>query len=198
MDWCSLERIVNGSEPADIGTWGEDNDPHDRHAKVSHSSTSKHPRQTAEEIHQQGGTIHWKTEAIRKRKLLGVWKKAQLSTNRVNASASGATWRPAVHNSWSGALQLHKGYKCRLQYKLKTYSFWGDKATKINKEVLTEERVESIKTQQQWHAVYSQKPQKEGKKTSCHGNAISLRCNMCIKIPLVGSATGIIYSKRRQ
>lgn len=62
--WCSLEGVVNGSEPAHIRTRGEENNPYDRHAEVSHSSTSKHPRQTAEEIHQQGRTIHWRREKM--------------------------------------------------------------------------------------------------------------------------------------
>lgn len=45
-----LERFVDGPEPAHIGTWREEDEPQEGHAKVSRSSTSTHPRQTANQI----------------------------------------------------------------------------------------------------------------------------------------------------
>lgn len=45
-----LEGFVDGPEPAHIGTWGEKDEPQDGHAKVGCSTTSTHPRQTANQI----------------------------------------------------------------------------------------------------------------------------------------------------
>lgn len=53
-----LEGLVDGSEPAHVGTRGEKDEPQEGHAKVGRSSTSTHPRQAADEINSQRGAIH--------------------------------------------------------------------------------------------------------------------------------------------
>ena len=54
----SLEGLVDGSEPADVGAGGEENEPQDSHAKVSGPAPATHPRQAANQIHGQCGAVH--------------------------------------------------------------------------------------------------------------------------------------------
>jgi len=58
MKTSSLEGLVDGPEPTHVGAGGEENEPQDGHAEVGRSTTSTHPRQTANQIHSQCGAVH--------------------------------------------------------------------------------------------------------------------------------------------
>lgn len=47
---CLLKCLVDGPEPAHVGTWSEEYEPQEGHAKVGCSSTSAHPGQAAYQV----------------------------------------------------------------------------------------------------------------------------------------------------
>lgn len=53
-----LEGLVDGSEPAHVGAGGEQDEPQNGHAKVSGPAPAAHPRQAANQIDRQGGTVN--------------------------------------------------------------------------------------------------------------------------------------------
>lgn len=54
----SLESLVDGPEPADVGAGSEHEKPNDGHAKVGHATSAKHPGKAANKIHCQSSAIH--------------------------------------------------------------------------------------------------------------------------------------------
>lgn len=65
-----LEGLVDGPEPTDIRAGREHEDPDDGHAKVGHTTSTKHPCKAANEIHNKCGTVNCKntTEMCHKNK----------------------------------------------------------------------------------------------------------------------------------
>lgn len=55
-----LEGLVDGPEPADIWARSEHEDPDDGHAKVCHTTSTKHPSKAAKKIHNKCGTVNCK------------------------------------------------------------------------------------------------------------------------------------------
>lgn len=55
-----LEGLVDGPEPAHVRAGGEEDEPQEGHAEVGRPTTSAHPRQTADQINNQCGSIHCK------------------------------------------------------------------------------------------------------------------------------------------
>lgn len=55
----SLESLVDGPEPADVGAGSEHEQPNDGHAEVCDASAAKHPGEAADEVHSQCGAIDW-------------------------------------------------------------------------------------------------------------------------------------------
>lgn len=53
----TLEGLVDGPEPADIRARSEHEDPDDGHAKVCHTTSTKHPSKAAKKIHNKCGTV---------------------------------------------------------------------------------------------------------------------------------------------
>lgn len=54
----SLESLVDGPEPADVGARREHQEPNDSHSKVGHASSPKHPGEAANQVHSQSRAIH--------------------------------------------------------------------------------------------------------------------------------------------
>ena len=54
-----LEGLVDRPEPAHIGAGSEQDEPQDGHAEVGGSASTAHPRQAANEIHGQRGTVYY-------------------------------------------------------------------------------------------------------------------------------------------
>lgn len=63
-----LEGLVDGPEPADIRARSEHEDPDDGHAKVGHTTSTKHPSKAAKKIHNKCGTINCKNTTTTKKK----------------------------------------------------------------------------------------------------------------------------------
>lgn len=58
LTFNSLESLVEGPEPADVGARSEHEKPDDSHSEVGHASPAKHPGKAANEIHSQSSAIH--------------------------------------------------------------------------------------------------------------------------------------------
>lgn len=53
----SLKCLVDGPEPTNVRARSEHEEPDDGHAEVGHSTSTKHPNKTADEIHSKCSTI---------------------------------------------------------------------------------------------------------------------------------------------
>lgn len=84
-----LEGLVDGPEPADIRARSEHEDPDDGHAKVCHTTSTKHPSKAAKKIHNKCGTVNCKntTTTTTKKSSIDAKEKALKNTCLIHKHA---------------------------------------------------------------------------------------------------------------